>query len=179
MNYGSPYLPNLVSIFYSIVIQKRIYLLLIIVLLEKDRSCRHQDCLIRYEIGYLFLIVTMKFTAWRAGVLKKADPSFLCTCTSARSPLFQETAFCEAEIETQIHLFWECAKVKLFWDELFIIYWLEQKDLQIQVTKQNIFWGSGKCDVILVIAKQCIHNVRYKRGNLRIFAFIKYHNIII
>ena len=92
MNYGSPYLPNLVSIFYSIVIQKRIYLLLIIVLLEKDRSCRHQDCLIRYEIGYLFLIVRMKFTAWRAGVLKKADPSFLCTCTSARSTLFQETA---------------------------------------------------------------------------------------
>lgn len=85
--------------------------------------------------------------------------------------------FCKSEVETQIHLFWDCVKVKEFWAT--VSTWLSQKQLNPEITKVMVFLGLETFetkDIILLLAKQYIHNTMYKNNILNIRAFTNYLN---
>ena len=70
---------------------------------------------------------------------------------------------CSNSIETQCHIFWDCCKVKPFWQEL--EGWFDSKNMNIKITKEVVFYGCNIVEdlvnVIIILAKRFI----YRQGN--------------
>ena len=74
--------------------------------------------------------------------------------------------FCNSQIETVSHLFWDCEKIKPIWR--FLQEWLKEYDLKLQLNVKTIIFnktkeGSLVTDFIVLLTKQYIYQCRCKK----------------
>ena len=90
--------------------------------------------------------------------------------------------FCQSDIETIDHLFWECAYIQELWTKL--QYFLKQVNIEIKLNKEMAFFGiidkkvySDVLNFILILIKTFIFNMKIKKCIPNFNIFLNYLKI--
>jgi hypothetical protein len=86
--------------------------------------------------------------------------------------------FCETQVETIEHLFWDCPTVCAFWQELSLCLW-PYLDITDIISRKNVLFGvdthsnSTMLNHIFLIVKKYIFAQKCKEDNLKVYHFIQ------